>query len=762
MKADLLRAERIKRGWTQARVAEAVGVDARTVGRWERGKALPYPYFREQLCLLFGKTAQQLGLLSADRNTTFEDIASFGARSPAPAIPMQASFLADPSIPQSLESATSLVGRHGLLMEVKERLLAGEDVALRAVDGLPGIGKTALAAVLAMDQQIRDHFCDGILWAGLGPRPNVLGHLARWGMLLGVMPSQVENISSRESWSRALRAAIGSRRLLLIISDAWTAEEALSLQVGGIGCAHVVTTRLSEVALAFDQKGAITIGQLEETERIALLSRFVPELVEQDPQEAHALVEAVGGVPLTLTLMGSYLACQPFPAQPHPLQRALALLHDTEECLRVNVPRVPEQSSASLGDARFLNLYAAIAMCDQQLSPQAHAALCALCIFLPKPESFSEEAALAVTQQPVATLDMLCDAGLLEVWGLGRYFLHQVVADYVHVQGKVSAAQEQRMEDVDDLWLTNLFGEQGRNHLPAPVSANLVHEQHKSGIDKIDEIMWSLPKDTDKNEPLKRRKKPKESKYLWLVLFCLLIVSSGICAVFLPLRTSKSAESPSLIGCWSFNEGSGASTLDMSGNGNRAQINGATWSTGRFGNGLSFDGSSNTVDINRPIVDTSTSFTVSAWVLLSDLNKWYTAVSQDGNNVGGFYLQFTPRSDILSGQFAFSLVNSDSTTGTTIRATSNFEPMAHVWYHLVGVYDARAAQSSLYVNGVLRSTQMVPATWNASGETVIGRAKWGKAANFWSGKIDDVRLYNRALSTADVANLYASFGDDSP
>jgi hypothetical protein len=53
---------------------------------------------------------------------------------------------------------------------------------------------------------------------------------------------------------------------------------------------------------------------------------------------------------------------------------------------------------------------------------------------------------------------------------------------------------------------------------------------------------------------------------------------------------------------------------------------------------------------------------------------------------------------------------------------------------------------------------MVPTAWNARGETVIGRAKWNEAVDFWSGKIDDVRLYNRALSATDVTNLYASFG----
>ena len=205
-----------------------------------------------------------------------------------------------------------------------------------------------------------------------------------------------------------------------------------------------MTTPLSEVAFAFDEQGGITIPLLEETERITLLSHFVPQLVEQDPRGAHALVEAVGGLPLTLTLIGSYLASHALSAQsPHPLQMALALLYDMEERLRVSMPSIPEQSSASLGDATSLRLHAAIAMCDQQLSPQAHAALCALAIFLPKPESFSQEAALAVIQQPVEVLDTLCDAGLIEVRGLGRYLLHQVVADYVHVQGKVLGAQEQ-------------------------------------------------------------------------------------------------------------------------------------------------------------------------------------------------------------------------------------------------------------------------------------------------------------------------------
>ena len=345
MKSDLLKAERIKRGWTQAKVAEAVGVDTKTVGRWERGQGVPYPYFREQLCALFGKTAEQLGLLAVYEDATVDDAASLGVQSTVPDIPTQASFLTDPTIPQSLQSATSLVGRHGVLMEVKERLLAGEDIALTAVDGLPGIGKTALASVLAMDQQVRDHFCDGILWAGLGPRPNVLGHLTRWGMLLGVVPSQVDNIRSREDWGRALRAAIGTRCLLLIIDDACATEDALSLQIGGEACVHLLTTRLPQVASIFAQEKSIFVPQLTEAESLVLLTRFVPELVEQDLQGAQALVQAVGGSPLALTLMGKYLD---FTQQPWPLHNSLMEFYDPEKDLEGSTPTLCGQSSAAL------------------------------------------------------------------------------------------------------------------------------------------------------------------------------------------------------------------------------------------------------------------------------------------------------------------------------------------------------------------------------------------------------------------------------
>ncbi len=445
MKPHLLKVERERRGWSQSRIANAVGTTIRTVSRWEQGIVMPSPYYREQLCALFGKSAKQLGLLSGTNESEIiqeEALLPLEIQSSSSPSPVQELFLADPTIPETLSSTNSLLGRTNLLARVKQQLFKGDNLALTAINGLPGIGKTALAVAVATDEQVQTRFRDGILWVGLGPHPNVQSQLARWGKLLGIAPKDVEDVNSREAWARALRVAIGTHHLLLVIDDAWSAEDALAFQIGGTHCAHLLTTRLPQVAFAFTQQGAIVVPELEDVDGLALLSRFVPDVVLQDPQGARTLVQAVGGLPLALTLMGKYLAAQSFTGQPRRLQTALLQLYDTKHRLHVRIPISLKERSPSFPANIPLSLHATIAISDQQLSSQAHATLCALSIFPPKPNTFSEEAALAVCQQQVEMLDALWDAGLLESSGPERYTLHQTIADYARLQLQDTIAQQ--------------------------------------------------------------------------------------------------------------------------------------------------------------------------------------------------------------------------------------------------------------------------------------------------------------------------------
>lgn len=313
MKSHPLRVERESRGWSQAKVAEAVGTNVRTVIRWEQGQSVPYPYYREQLCTLFGKNARELGLLVREDNATSGQEKTLGGQLNTPT---PAGVLLDPATPSMSAGSSGLVGREGLLATVKQLLWEDDGLNAVALQGLPGMGKTALAVTLAADPAVRDRFRDGILWAGLGQKPDVLGHLARWGKLLGVSPSTVEDVNSQVLWGQALRTAIGKRCLLLVIDDAWDGEDALAFQIGGERCAHLLTSRLPHVAFAFAGERVLTVPELTQADGMALLARYVPNVVAHDQENAQALVQAVGSLPLALTLMGSYLASQAFTGQP--------------------------------------------------------------------------------------------------------------------------------------------------------------------------------------------------------------------------------------------------------------------------------------------------------------------------------------------------------------------------------------------------------------------------------------------------------------
>ena len=94
-----LKAERELRGWSQKYVADQLGADHYYLSRWERGTASPSPYYRQKLCVLFDKNAQELGLLQ-------EESSEHAILSLAPA-----ETVYDPAIPPLSVGTTSLVGR---------------------------------------------------------------------------------------------------------------------------------------------------------------------------------------------------------------------------------------------------------------------------------------------------------------------------------------------------------------------------------------------------------------------------------------------------------------------------------------------------------------------------------------------------------------------------------------------------------------------------------------------------------------------------
>jgi alpha-L-arabinofuranosidase len=197
-----------------------------------------------------------------------------------------------------------------------------------------------------------------------------------------------------------------------------------------------------------------------------------------------------------------------------------------------------------------------------------------------------------------------------------------------------------------------------------------------------------------------------------------------------------------------FNEGSGNSANDASGNKHNATLVGeAGWTAGIVGpHALSVPGASGSyAEIPGAVLDTTKSYTVAAWVKLNNADGFQTFVSEDGASLAAFFLQL--RGD--SHQFSFTIPHD-----FFVNPQSGFTPVVGTWYHLAGSYDANARSASLYVNGALTDTVYDVAPRAATGQTGIGRGWFNdRRVDFANAAIDDVRFYASALSAPAILQI---------
>ncbi|MGZ4414023.1 MAG: LamG-like jellyroll fold domain-containing protein, partial [Gaiellaceae bacterium] len=193
---------------------------------------------------------------------------------------------------------------------------------------------------------------------------------------------------------------------------------------------------------------------------------------------------------------------------------------------------------------------------------------------------------------------------------------------------------------------------------------------------------------------------------------------------------------PAPVAAYAFDEGSGTTVSDLSGNGNNGTLANTSWATtGKYGGALSFNGTSSRVTIpDSASLHLSGAMTLEAWVKPTTVSSAWRDVIEKGND--DYYLMGTSdHSGVPGGGGTIGV-----TYGTTT-LTSN------TWTHLAVTYDKTTI--SLYVNGTQVSTLADTANLATSTDALtIGSDPF--YGQYFSGLIDDLRIYNSALTQAQI------------
>ena len=210
--------------------------------------------------------------------------------------------------------------------------------------------------------------------------------------------------------------------------------------------------------------------------------------------------------------------------------------------------------------------------------------------------------------------------------------------------------------------------------------------------------------------------------------------------------TTSSSTINGLVAAYSF-DNNGGTPLDYSGNGYYGSaLNAVTVPQGRFGSAMSFNGTNAWVSVgSKALLALSTGMTLEAWV--------YPTAAMSGLDTVVMKEQLATATTPGTATYLLAANNSANQpmsavwNGSEATVNGNTQIPPNQWTHLASTYDGQ--YQSLYVNGVLVETlpQTGPIATSTGSLRIGGNSIWG---GYFQGYIDEVRIYNRALSNAQI------------
>ena len=224
------------------------------------------------------------------------------------------------------------------------------------------------------------------------------------------------------------------------------------------------------------------------------------------------------------------------------------------------------------------------------------------------------------------------------------------------------------------------------------------------------------------------------------LLFILIIFALAPARLAHASTTIDAPNASGLVGYWKLDDGSGTTARDYTGNGNTGTLSGSTlptWISGKIGGGLNFNGAGY---VNVPAATSLqlTTGTWSVWVKTTDSSHTMGVLSLASSNSGtGFVIYMQSGAASVYGM-----------TGLSSGVISDGK-----WHFLTLAFNGSGSPAYMYVDGVQVSTATQGTITTGSFAFRIGQGIDGSWPVFY-GTLDDVRIYNRALSASAVVALY--------
>jgi hypothetical protein len=219
-----------------------------------------------------------------------------------------------------------------------------------------------------------------------------------------------------------------------------------------------------------------------------------------------------------------------------------------------------------------------------------------------------------------------------------------------------------------------------------------------------------------------------------------------------PTNTPTPSQGPMVW--YEFNQSSGTTASDSSGNGQNATlVNGPTWVSGIIGNAVNLDGSNDYVSMPSGVVSSLTNFSIATWVRLDSISNWSRVFDFGTGTTVNMFL--TPQNG-STGAVRFAITTSGN--GSEQQITGSSALPTGTWTHVAVTKSGNTGR--LYVNGSQvgsnSSMTLSPSSLGSTNQNWIGRSQYS-ADPYLDGQVDDFRIYNRALSSSEV-NALASGG----